>query len=150
VSARRTLPALFVALALALAVALASCGGGGTTTIIEKTVMREARPSTGKTFLPDVVGGRFVEPSTYRFSADGDLVGKGLDWHGWGEAKATAFGKLEERSAGGLVDTFTGSVTASAPKRCKGASYYTEVLAHLPPQADFVPTEPTRLDTPCG
>ena len=146
--ARRLLPAALAA--LALAVALASCGGGGTTTIIEKTVMRESHPSAGTTFLPDVLGGKFVEPATYRFSADGDLIGKSLGWHGWGEAKATAFGKLEERSANGLVDTFTGSVTASSPRRCQGATYYTEVLAHLPPQADFVPTEPTKLQSPCG
>jgi hypothetical protein len=148
VTARRLLPAALAT--LALAVALASCGGGGTTTIIEKTVMRESHPSAGMTFLPDVIGGKFVEPATYRFSADGDLVGKSLDWHGWGEAKATAFGKLEERSANGLVDTFAGSVTASASRKCQGATYYTEVFAHLPPQADFVPTEPTKLETPCG
>jgi hypothetical protein len=148
VTARRLLPAALATLALALV--LASCGGGDTTTIIEKTVMRESHPSAGMTLLPDVIGGKFVEPATYRFSADGDLVGKSLDWHGWGEAKATAFGKLEERSANGLVDTFAGSVTASAPRKCQGATYYTEVFAHLPSQADFVPTEPTKLKTPCG
>ena len=147
-TARRFLPVALAA--LALAVALTSCGGGNTTTIIEKTVMRKAHPNAGRTLLPDAVGGKFVEPATYRFSADGDLIGKSLDWHGWGEAKATAFGKLEERSANGLVDTFAGSVTASAPVACQGARYYTEVFAHLPPQADFVPTEPTKLSTPCG
>jgi hypothetical protein len=148
VTARRILPALLAA--LALAAALASCGGGGTTTIIEKTVMREARPAAGKTFLPDVLGAKYVEPPTYRFSADGDLIGKSLRWHGWGEPKSTAFGTLEERSANGLVDSFNGSVTASAPRKCGGVTYYTEILAHLPPQAPFVPTEPTMLATPCG
>jgi predicted small lipoprotein YifL len=143
---KRLLPALLAA--LALAVALASCGGGGTTTI---TVMRHSRPRSGPTYLPDVATTRhFVEPASYDFSVDGDLAAKSLDWHGWGEAKATAFGKIVERPASGLVDTFSGSVTASAPHACHGARYYTEVFAHVPPQADFVPTEPTKLSTPCG
>ncbi len=144
---RRLLPAL--AAALAVAIALASCGGGGSTSTTE-TVMHHAKQKSGQTFLPDVATNhRYVEPATFSFSVDGDLVAKSLDWHGWGEAKATAFGKLEERSANGLVDTFDGSVTVSNPVKCKGATYYTQVIAHLPPQADFVPTEPTKLSTPC-
>ncbi len=135
--------------ALALAVVLASCGGGGSSSGGEQTVMRKAHRGTGKTYLPDVTGSHFVEPSTYRFSVDGDLIGKSLAWHGWGEAKATAFGTLVERPASGLVDSFSGSVTASAPRQCQGATYYTEVFPHLPSQADFVPTEPTKLSTPC-
>jgi hypothetical protein len=138
-------------LALALAMALASCGGGGTTTVHERTVMRQSNPQSGPTYLPDVATTRqFVKPATYRFSVDGDLIAKNLDWHGWGEARAIAFGTLVERPASGLLDTFSGSVTASAPKSCGGATYYTEVFAHLPKQADFVPTEPTKLATPCG
>jgi hypothetical protein len=136
--------------ALALAVALAACGGGGTTTVTE-TVMRKAQPAAGTTLLPAVADQRaFVKPVTYSFSVDGDLVAKNLEWHGWGEAKATAFGTLVERPASGLKDTFSGSVTASAPRTCHGARYYTEVFPHLPAQADFVPTEPTKLTTPCG
>ena len=136
--------------ALALAVALAACGGGGTTTVHEKTVMRHSEPQHGETLLPAVSGqGTFVKPANYSFSVDGDLVGKELTWHGWGEAKATAFGTLVERPASGLKDTFNGSVTASAPQKCQGATYYTQVFPHLPPQADFVPTEPTKLSTPC-
>jgi hypothetical protein len=128
---------------------LASCGGGGASTT--ETVMRHAKKQAGPTYLPDVATTKhFVEPATYSFSVDGDLIGKNLDWHGWGEAKATAFGTLAERPASGLVDTFSGSVTASAPRTCNGARYYTEVFPHLPPQADFVPTEPTKLSTPCG
>jgi hypothetical protein len=145
---KRLLPALFAALALTLA--LASCGGGSTTTT-ERTVMRESQPGSGPTFLPDVAGThRFVKPATYRFSVDGDLIARGLDWHGWGEPTATAFGTIAEHPANGLLDTFSGSVTASAPHRCRGATYYTKVIAHLPKQADFVPTEPTKLETPCG
>jgi hypothetical protein len=136
--------------AFALAAALASCGGGGTTTGHETTVMRKSQPHSGTTYLPGVATTRrFVKPATYSFSADGDLIAKSLDWHGWGEATATAFGTIAERPASGLVDTFSGSVTASAPVTCKGATYYTEVFAHVPKQADFVPTEPTKLDTPC-
>ncbi len=136
--------------ALALAVALASCGGGGTTTIHETTVMRKSQPQSAPTYLPDVATTRhFVKPATYSFSVDGDLIARSLEWHGWGEARATAFGTIAERPASGLVDTFSGSVTASAPKTCDGATYYTEVFAHVPKQADFVPTEPTKLDTPC-
>ena len=146
---RRLLPALLAA--LALAVALASCGGGGSTTVTQRTVMDKAHPQSGATFLPDVAGARrFVKPPTYRFSADRDLVAKGLEWHGWGEAKATAFGTIAERPASGLLDTFSGSVTASAPRICDGTRYYTEVMAHVPKQADFVPTKPTKLSTPCG
>lgn len=145
---RRLLPALAAALALALA--LASCGGGGSSSSDTKTVMHHAKKKSGQTFLPDVATNhRYVEPATYSFSVDGDLVAKSLDWHGWGEAKATAFGTIAEHPASGLVDTFQGSVTASAPQTCQGATYYTEVFAHVPKQADFVPTEPTKLSTPC-
>jgi hypothetical protein len=146
---RRLLPALVAA--LAFAVTLASCGGGGSTTITRtETVMRQAKKKSGQTFLPEVAGNRrFVEPSTYSFSVDGDLVAKSLDWHGWGGAKATAFGTIAEHPASGLIDTFQGSVTASAPVTCEGARYYTEVFAHVPKQADFVPTEATKLSTPC-
>jgi hypothetical protein len=136
--------------ALALAVALAACGGGGSSTPSTETVMRHSEPQHGETLLPAVSGqGAFVKPANYSFSVDGDLVGKELAWHSWGEAKATAFGTLVERPASGLKDTFNGSVTASAPKKCQGATYYTQVFPHLPPQADFVPTEPTKLSTPC-
>jgi hypothetical protein len=136
---------------LALAVALAACGGGSSSSVKETTVMRHSEPQHGETLIPAVSGqGAFVKPSTYSFSVDGDLVGKELTWHSWGEPKATAFGTLFERPANGLKDTFEGSVTASSPKTCKGATYYTQVFPHLPKQADFVPTEPTQLITPCG
>jgi hypothetical protein len=147
---KRTLLTLLAA--LALTIVLSSCGGGGTTTVTETTtIFRHAPPQSATTFLPSLTDKRgSIEPATYDFSVDGDLAGKNLEWHGWGEAKATAFGKLVERSASGLVDTFSGSVTASVPRSCHGARYYTEVFPHLPPQADFVPTEPTKLLAPCG
>jgi hypothetical protein len=145
---RRLLPALLTA--LALVVALTSCGGGGSsTTATQQTVMRKSNPGGGTTYLPDPSGRNFVKPTSYSFGGDGDLTATKLDWHGWGEAKTTAFGTIAEHPANGLVDTFSGSVTASAPKQCKGATYYTQVIAHLPKQADFVPSEPTQLKTPC-
>ena len=104
--------------------------------------MRHAKKKSGQTFLPDVATGRrFVEPSTYSFSVDGDLVAKSLDWHGWGEAKATAFGTLAEHPASGLVDTFQGSVTASAPQTCEGAPTTPRSSPTRRKQADFVPTD---------
>jgi hypothetical protein len=136
--------------ALALALALASCGGGTTTITRTETVMRHAKKKSSRTYLPAVASGRrFVEPAAYRFSVDGDLTAKDLTWHDWGEAKATAFGTLVEHPASGLLDTFQGSVTASRPRTCEGVRYYTEIFAHLPKQADFVPTEATKLSTPC-
>ncbi|MFT3865855.1 MAG: hypothetical protein QM729_16440 [Solirubrobacterales bacterium] len=142
-------PLLVLLAALAAAVSLAACGG--TTTVTETTVMRHAEPAHGNTLLPLVTGhGGVVKPAAYRFSVDGDLIGKNLTWHGWGEAKAVAFGKLIERPASGLLDTFSGSVTASGLRTCKGAAYYTEVFPHLPAQADYVPTEPIKLETPCS
>jgi hypothetical protein len=147
VIAKRLLPVPLAA--LALAVLLASCGGGGSSSGTSRTVMRKSQAGAGTTYLPDVTGRNFVKPASYGFGGDGDLTATKLDWHGWGEAKATAFGTIAEHPASGLVDTFSGSVTASAPKACKGARYYTEVIAHLPKQADYVPTEPTKLKTPC-
>jgi hypothetical protein len=144
----RLLPVLLAA--LALAGVLASCGGGSSSTVTQRTVLRKAQPGSGKTYLPDVTGRNFIKPGSYGFGGDGNLTATKLEWHGWGEAKATAFGTIAEHPANGLVDTFSGSVIASVPKTCNGASYYTEVIAHVPKQADFVPTAPTKLPTPCG
>jgi hypothetical protein len=145
--AKRLLPVLVAALALALV--LASCGGGGSSSATEQTVMRKSEAGSGTTYLPDVTGRNFVKPKSYGFGGQGDLTATKLDWHGWGEPTATAFGTIAEHPASGMVDTFSGSVTASAPKTCKGARYYTEAIAHLPKQAAYVPTEPTQLPTPC-
>jgi hypothetical protein len=143
----RRIFALFAA--STLAVVLASCGGGGTTTVTEKTIMRDTLVAP-ETLLPDIATNHlFEKPATYRFSVDGDLVGRGLHWHGWGAPRTVAFGTLVERPASGLEDTFSGSVTASAPVKCHGHAYYTRIFPHLPKQADFIPTEPTKLSTPC-
>jgi hypothetical protein len=135
--------------ALALAVVLASCGGGGSSSSGRETIMKKSQPGAGRTYLPDPSGRNFVKPASYGFGGDGDMTATKLDWHGWGESKATAFGTISQHPANGLVDSYSGSVTASAPKTCKGARYYTRVMAHLPKQADYVPTEPTQLKTPC-
>ena len=113
--------------------------------------MRKSQPGAGPTYLPDVARPRkFVKPASYSFSVDGDLVAKNLEWHGWGEAKATAFGTIAEQPASGLLDTFPGSVTASAPRACKGRD-----LLHqgLRPRAEAGRLRADRTDetrTPCG
>jgi hypothetical protein len=141
---------VLAALALLLVLALASCGGSSTTVEHTVTVMK-TRKAPPPTYLTDVVSTRrYVKPRTYVFSADGDLVMKNLKWQAWGSDSATATGKIEERPASGLVDTFTGSMRAGKPETCKGARYYTEVFAQVPPQAPFVPAEPTPLATPCS
>ena len=139
---------LLPALALAVALALASCGGGSTTTVERTvTVMKTRQPPT---LLPDVLGRNHVEPTTYSFSADGDLVMAKLRWQDWGKGRARARGRIDEHPASGLTDSFAGSMEAFAPVSCRGRRYYTEVFAEVPPQAPFVPSEPTKLDTPCG
>lgn len=134
---------------LALAVVLASCGGDDGTTATQRAPTHEARPASGRTYLPDLSGRPFVKPAGYAFGGDGNLTATKLDWRGWGKATATASGTIAEHPASGLVDTYDGRVTASVPRTCNGARYYTEVMAHVPKQADFVPTEPTKLATPC-
>jgi hypothetical protein len=141
---------LIAALALVGTLALASCGGSGSTTTVERTVTVMKTRKAGPAYLPDVLGRYLVKPGTYAFSADGDLVMKNLKWRGWGSDSATATGKIEERPASGLIDTFTGSMRASKPEACRGVRYYTEVSAVVPPQAPFVPAAPTTLQTPCS
>jgi hypothetical protein len=138
---------LLPGLALLAALALASCGGGSTTTIEHTVTVMKTRPIT---VLPDVLGRNHVEPPTYTFSADGDLVMVNLIWRDWGQSRARASGRIEERPASGLLDSFAGAMEAFAAVSCHGRRYYTEVFAKVPPQAPFVPTAPTKLDTPCG
>jgi hypothetical protein len=139
---------LLLATAAALAaLAFASCGGGSTTIERTVTVMKSGKPPA--TLLPDVLGNNHVEPVTYSFSVDGDLVMKKLKWQGWGRSRARARGRIEERAASGLTDSFNGSMEAFAPVECQGRRYYTEASAEVPPQAPFVPEGPTKLDTPC-
>jgi hypothetical protein len=140
---------LLPALALLFAGALASCGGGSTTTV-ERTVKVMKTRKAPATLLPDVLGQNHVEPPTYSFSADGDLVMKNLRWQDWGQSRARARGRIDEHPASGLIDSFTGSIEAFAPVNCHGRRYYTEVFARVPPQAPFVPEGPTKLATPCG
>jgi hypothetical protein len=139
---------LLATVAALTALALASCGGGSTTTVERTvTVMKSGKPPA--TLLPDVLGQNHVEPRTYSFSVDGDLVLKTLKWQDWGRSRARARGHIEEHAASGLTDSFTGSMEAFAPVECQGRRYYTEAFAKVPPQAPFVPEGPTKLDTPC-
>jgi hypothetical protein len=131
--------------------------GGATTTVIEKTVVTRAPDEATKsapTFLKAVAFEHlYVEPKLYPFSADGSLVGRDLTWEGWGSATATGRGKIEERdfSSGDFNDrpTYPGAVVARGLEECRGRSYYTEVVAEVPPDAIFVPSEASQLTTPC-
>lgn len=144
------------ALAAVALVALSGCGGGGTTTIIEKTVIESAaEPATANsTYLPSpAYEKKFVKPKFYSFTADGSLVGKELSWDGWGTPTATAHGTIDERnwasSDPNARRSYSGSVVASGLEECKGRSYYTEVLAQVPANAVYVPEKPSQLITPC-
>lgn len=147
-----------IALACPGLLALIAFGcGGGTTTVIEKMVVTKASnevTTSAPTFLKAVAFEHlYVEPELYPFSADGSLVGRNLTWEGWGSATATGRGKIEERdfSSGDFNDrpTYPGAVVARGLEECRGRSYYTEVVAEVPPDAIFVPSEASQLTTPC-
>jgi hypothetical protein len=137
-------------------VGLTGCGGGGTTTVINKTVTASGAEANraNSTYLPSPAYERkYVEPTDYSFSVDGALVAKDLRWEGWGSPIATGIGTIEERNwaSGEFNDrpTYRGSVVASGLERCKGRAYYTEVVAQVPSNAVYVPKEATQLTTPC-
>ncbi|HEV2858935.1 MAG TPA: DUF6636 domain-containing protein [Solirubrobacterales bacterium] len=133
--------------------ALASTGcGGGSTTIIERTVVTERAPA--KTYLPaSGIVAKYVEPAEYSFYVDGAVVGTDLTWQGWGSPTATARGSIEIRDpeGEGMQDRlrFPGSIEASGREECRGAAYYTQALAKLPPGAPYHPEGPMPLSTPC-
>ena len=154
-----------LALTAALALGLAACGGGGSTTIIETTgtpttsstattTTTTAPPPTSTTapsgvFMSDPLGKSSSEPATFAFSADGDLVGHGLQWSNWGSPTATATGTLIERKSGSIQTvSFPGSVAVSGLTECKGAQYYTHAKATVPASAPFQPTT-IPLGSPC-
>lgn len=136
--------------------AFSACGGGGSTTIIQKTVTESASESSqaDSTYLPSPYDQRmYVEPTFYSFVEDGAIEGKGLNWERWGSPIATATGTIEERNwaSGDPNDrrSYRGSVVASGLEKCKGRSYYTEVVAQVPANAVNVPEEASQLITPC-
>jgi hypothetical protein len=147
-------------LSVLLVAVLAGCGGGGTTTVIERgaPVAKESAPtsdvSTAKTLINWVgIEHLAVEPPTYSFAADGSLAGIHLKWEGWGTPTATGRGTISERDpeGEGAQDrlTYPGSVVASGIESCNGRNYYTEAVVEVPPDAAYVPTEASQLVTPC-
>jgi hypothetical protein len=134
-----------------VALTIAGCGGG-TTTIIEKTVVPER--SSEKTYLPaSGIVAKYVEPREYSFYVDGAVVGTDLTWTNWGLSPATATGTVDIRDpeGNGAQDRlrFPGSIEASGREECRGVAYYTEVFAKLPPRAPYHPEGPMPLLTPC-
>lgn len=140
---------------VAAGVLVAACGGGATTTVIKKVVTTTPSTTTAPpatpTYLPGIaISGRYQQPSTYPFSADGDLVGKDLKWTGWGAPTATATGTfIETQHPSMQTASYSGTLTVSGLKSCDGAQYYTQLHLSLPPNVLFQP----RLGsppTPCG
>jgi hypothetical protein len=62
-------------------------------------------------------------------------------------------GTIDERdfSSGDFNDppTYPGAVLARGLEECRGRSYYTEVVAEVPPDAVYVPEKASQLTTPC-
>ena len=152
----RSVRRLTTAFAVAV-IGLTGCGGGGTTTVINKTVVTEPQAGSNRaalTYLPSPwIERKYVEPAFYSFVVDGSLLGKHLTWKRWGSPIATGTGTIEERNwaSGNPRDrrSYRGSVMASGLERCKGRSYYTQVVAQVPSNAVYVPEEATQLTTPC-
>ena len=144
-----------IALATLTLLGASGCGeGDGTTTTPTTTAgvsgaTGPAEPlAGGDAFIRDLTGQEFSEPEEFRFSVNGDLIGSGLSWTGWGEDEAEGTGELR------FVDsqteppaTLPGVVTLSALAACDGRNYYT----HAEVDADNPPFEPNPLDypTPC-
>jgi hypothetical protein len=86
-----------------LLIVAAGCGGGSTT-IVRKTVTTKASTTaspTGdaaRTFMMDLGNARSVAPAEFAFSADGAIVGEHLHWTNWGGPTATARGIVNERN----------------------------------------------------
>jgi hypothetical protein len=138
---------------VAASLLLAACGGG-TTTVVKKvvtTTSSTAAPATSApTYLPGLaLSGRYQPPSTYTFSADGDLVAKDLRWTGWGAPTATATGTFVETQHPSMRRaSYPGTLTVTSLKPCNGGQYYTQLHLSLPANALFQPQlVPAR--TPC-
>jgi hypothetical protein len=139
---------------IAAVLVLSACGGGGSTTIVERTVTESGSRHANATFLPfPYKQGAVVEPRFFSFVEDGSLLGRGLSWEHWGSPTAKATGIVEERnwasSDPNARRVYRGSLIASGLERCKGRSYYTEVTARVPANAVYVPEKPSQLITPC-
>jgi hypothetical protein len=72
--------------------ALVGCGGGETTTVIEKTVVERPEPAPASEArallkLPTYETWT-VEPEIYSFGVSGNPAGHELVWSGWGSNRA--------------------------------------------------------------
>ncbi len=100
--------------------------------------------------MTDPLGKKSSEPGTFAFSADGDLVGKDLQWSGWGSDPATATGTFLERKTGSLKTVpLEGTLTVTGLTDCRGARYYARAHVTVPASAPFQPGAIT-LGSPCG
>jgi hypothetical protein len=133
---------------IVVALALAGCGSSTTTTVVIRERVQQ------KTYLPaSGIQARYVEPTKYSFYIDGAVVGKGLKWRKWGSSMAIATGTIDIRDPEGNTISdrlrYPGSIEASGLKECRGAFYYTQVLAKLPPNSPYYPEVAMPLLTPC-
>jgi hypothetical protein len=141
-----------------VAAALAASGcGGSTTTVINKTVT-QAQTSTASTtsdptkvFMMNLGSQRFVAPSDFSFSVDGDFVGENLNWTNWGDPTTIGTGTISERDyPSNRRVKFPGTIKLTGLQACKGAQYYTHATAPVPSSAPFKPDLSHSLAIPCG
>ena len=98
--------------------------------------------------MTDPLGKRSSEPSTFAFSADGDLVGKDLQWSGWG-SRARRLGHLLERKSGSIKTvSFPGSVDVSGPGVPRRPLLHVRQGDRARERA--VPADRDQLVTPCA
>jgi hypothetical protein len=137
---------------VAIVAFLTGCGGGDTTTVIERVVTSEPAAEKPALLKLPTYEHWLVKPATYSFAVDGSFVGKSLSWRDWGSPTTTGTGILEERDFSGDFNDrrrYRGAVIATGREECNGRDYYTEVEARLPANAIYVPEESTQLSTPC-
>jgi hypothetical protein len=146
-----------IALAAAVGLLATSGCGGGTTTIVDKTVTTEGSTTRSSTigvathvFAMDSGGRRLVAPGEFSFNVEGAVVGKRLHWTNWGEPAATAVGFFSERrfSTSNRV-RFQSTLKLTELRVCRGAAYYTHATVPVPSSAAFEPSV-NPLPTPCG
>jgi hypothetical protein len=73
----------------------------------------------------------YVRPQALRFSEDGDLIGAGLTWTGWGSARAVGIGTFVFTVLPSHREVnLHGTVTLTARRSCHGRRYYTRAFVH--------------------
>jgi hypothetical protein len=147
---------LGMAVAAVMGLVLAGCGGG-TTTIIERTVTAEAQsnpPAKPALLKLPTYENWTIEPRIYSFSVDGSLAGHELTWEGWGTPRATGKGPIWERDGGPVGPAssyrkYPGTVVATELQQCEGREFYKQVVVQVPAGSVYGPQSPVELDTPC-